>query len=651
LSVLLVASLAVLALAALGSLALMLRTGETRVALLLGLFLLLGLQQGVALYERAGTPLAFDLATAWALAGLGIGLLGLLSVFALARTLDELERAEALHWESMEGVRGLTDLASRREMSLDERLPFLLELGCERLGMQIGVVSRVRGERYEVLAIHAPESFPIGPGAVFDLADTFCSTTITNERPVAVNRASDVHWLATPTRNPFRFEAYLGCPIRVRGEPLGTLAFASLEPHGERFTASHKDLLVLMAQWIGAEQERSELAAAEQEQSELAEAELERRADAEQELDRNRREAEQELDRRRRAAEQELERSRQAADRELEDSRLEANRERERSRREAERSRQEANRELERNRREAEDSRREAELALEQSRREARLELERSRQESAQRVAPVAAAIQRARRRLTLSGRRTLDLNTTVSRLEKRIRRLLPAGVSLELQPDPDLAKLPLQRIPVDAIVTSLVHKATEAMPSGGRVTISTANHETTGGDPGVMQAVPPARYVTLTVAESSGAVDADALARVFDAPEPEPTRGADAEGELALGTVYRLLQRAGGDLSVEIEPGRGSRFVVFLPLPGEKTHDSVDPVRAEGAGETAEAPQAGGPAAPAEAPKTEASGKTSGAAPAEEPNPTSAGQPDSAGQPTSAGPPGSAAAASVSRH
>ena len=627
-SVLLVASLAVLALAAMGSLALMLRTGETRVALLLGLFLLLGLQQGVALYERAGTPLAFDLATAWALAGLGIGLLGLLSVFALARTLDELERAEALHWESMEGVRGLTDLASRREMSLDERLPFLLELGCERLGMQIGVVSRVRGERYEVLAIHAPESFPIGPGAVFDLADTFCSTTITNERPVAVNRASDVHWLATPTRNPFRFEAYLGCPIRVRGEPLGTLAFASLEPHGERFTASHKDLLVLMAQWIGAEQERSELAAAEQEQSELAEAELERRADAEQELDRSRQ-----------AAEQELERSRQAADRELEDSRLEADRERERSRREAERSRQEADRELERNRREAERSRREAELELEQSRREARLELERSRQESAQRVAPVAAAIQRARRRLTLSGRRTLDLNTTVSRLEKRIRRLLPAGVSLELQPDPDLAKLPLQRIPVDAIVTSLVHKATEAMPSGGRVTISTANHETTGGDPGVMQAVPPARYVTLTVAESSGAVDADALARVFDAPEPEPTRGADAEGELALGTVYRLLQRAGGDLSVEIEPGRGSRFVVFLPLPGEKTHESVDPVRAEGAGETAEAPQAGGPAAPAEAPKTEASGETAGAAPAEEPNSTSAR------------PPGSAAAASVSRH
>lgn len=568
-SVLLVASLAVLAMATLGSLVVMLRSGETRVALLLGLFLLLGLQQGVALYESAGTPLAFDLATAGALAGLGIGLLGLLSVLALARTLAELERAEALHWESMEGVRGLTELASRREMSLDERLPLLLELGCERLGLEIGVVSRVRGGRFEVLAIHAPESFPIGPGAAFDLADTFCSTTIASERPVAVNRASDAHWLASPTRNPFRFEAYLGCPVRVRGEPLGTLAFASLEPRGERFTASHKDLLLLMAQWIGAEQERSELAAAEQEQSELAEAELERRAHAELELERSRREADRELEHRRREADRELERSRH----------------------------------------------------------EAQLELERSRQETAERVAPVTRAIRRARRRLSRSGRRTLDLNATVARLEKRTRRRLPAGVTLELQPDSDLAKLPPQRIPIDAIVTSLVRKAAEAMPAGGQVTITTANHETAGGDPGVMQAVPPARYVTLTVAESSGAVDADALARVFDAPEPEPTRGTDAEDGLTLGTVYRLLQRVGGDLSVEVEPGRGSRFVVFLPLPSEETQTGAEPMSAEASG------------APAEAPQAEVSGTPAKASPGEEPHPTSAGQSDSA------------AAASVSSH
>lgn len=478
-SVLLIASLAVLVTATLGSVMIMMRTGESRVALLTGLFLLLGLQQGVALSDTWGMELAFDLATASALAGLGIGLLGLLSVFALGRTLGELESAESLHWDSMEGVRSLTELASRHEMALEDRLPLVLEMGRERLGLEIGLVSRVRGSRYEVLAIDAPETFPIGPGAAFELADTFCSTTLGSDRPVAVNRASDFHAPTSPARNPFHFEAYLGCAIRVHGEVRGTLVFASLEPRKERFTASHKDLLVLMGQWIAAEQERGELSASERQQTELAEAEHGRREQAEQEL-------------------------------------------------------------------------------------------EQSRREASERSAPVASAIRRARRRTANPEPRPVDLNAILSRLEKRLRRVLPSNIELALKKSKTLTELPPQRLPLDAIVMSLVRKAAEAMPEGGVVTVSTADHEAAGGDPHEMQAVAPARYVTLSVAESSGAVDADSLSRVFDAPAGEPSPGVDAEGGLPLATVYRLLQRVGGDLSVEVEPGSGSRFVVFLPLEAE---------------------------------------------------------------------------------
>jgi signal transduction histidine kinase len=163
-----------------------------------------------------------------------------------------------------------------------------------------------------------------------------------------------------------------------------------------------------------------------------------------------------------------------------------------------------------------------------------------------------------------------LDLNATLSRLEKRLRRVLPPNVELALKKSGALTELPPQRLPLDAIVMSLVRKSAEAMPEGGVVTVSTANHEMAGSDPHEMQAVAPARYVTLSVAESSGAVDADALSRAFDSPAGEPSPAVDAEGGLPLATVYRLLQRVGGDLSVEVEPGRGSRFVVFLPLEAE---------------------------------------------------------------------------------
>jgi signal transduction histidine kinase len=86
---------------------------------------------------------------------------------------------------------------------------------------------------------------------------------------------------------------------------------------------------------------------------------------------------------------------------------------------------------------------------------------------------------------------------------------------------------------------------------------------------------------VTISLSETSGAVDADALARVFDheeRPAEKPGALPDAAGQLPLSTVYRMLQRAGGDLSVEVEPGQGSTFTVFLPLAEEAARRPQEP-------------------------------------------------------------------------
>ena len=78
---------------------------------------------------------------------------------------------------------------------------------------------------------------------------------------------------------------------------------------------------------------------------------------------------------------------------------------------------------------------------------------------------------------------------------------------------------------------------------------------------------------MTLAISESSGGLDPDAIARAFEVDSPaEAGLLGEAGDGIPLSTVYRMLQRAGGDLSVEVEPGRGSRFTLFLPLA-----DSVD--------------------------------------------------------------------------
>ncbi len=73
---------------------------------------------------------------------------------------------------------------------------------------------------------------------------------------------------------------------------------------------------------------------------------------------------------------------------------------------------------------------------------------------------------------------------------------------------------------------------------------------------------------MTLTVSESSGGLDPHAIARAFEnGPSAEVDSRLESTDSIPLSAVYRMLKRAGGDLSVEVEPGRGSHFTVFLPL------------------------------------------------------------------------------------
>ncbi|MGI9590826.1 MAG: hypothetical protein ACR2P8_05620, partial [Myxococcota bacterium] len=84
-------TLAVLLAASIAACVVMVRTGDTRVALLAALFLLLGIPVGTAWWTQPPAAPGLDLATAAAAAGLAAALLGLVSVLVLRRTLLDLD--------------------------------------------------------------------------------------------------------------------------------------------------------------------------------------------------------------------------------------------------------------------------------------------------------------------------------------------------------------------------------------------------------------------------------------------------------------------------------------------------------------------------------------------------------------------------------
>ena len=255
-------SIGILLWALAASLRLLRRSGDERLGLLAGLVLLLALGAGALLGATHGSALALDATSGAALASLAGSAAALLVVRAFATTLEELELAEALHWGSMQGVRAVTQLAAERRGELAERLAALLELGCERFGLEVGFLSRIEGDHREIRALHAPDGFPLAIGARLPLEDTLCRHAIAAGRPVAVEQVSAAVWAPPCDTDPLGFESYLGAPVTAGGRPFGTLVFGSRSVRARRFTASHKDLLALMAQCAGVEIERREAAVA-----------------------------------------------------------------------------------------------------------------------------------------------------------------------------------------------------------------------------------------------------------------------------------------------------------------------------------------------------------------------------------------------------
>jgi PAS domain S-box-containing protein len=167
-----------------------------------------------------------------------------------ARTL-----AEAALARSARGLRSLYEVTSSGTLEDRERVRRVLRLGREHFGLAGGVLARVRGDQYEVVAADPPDS-SIATGDVFPLAETYCSVPLRTRSAVSVAHASASEWKERACYGRFGMEAYIGGPVFVGGELYGALCFLDPRPRPTPFGPEDEDLLRVFAQWIGGEIER-----------------------------------------------------------------------------------------------------------------------------------------------------------------------------------------------------------------------------------------------------------------------------------------------------------------------------------------------------------------------------------------------------------
>ncbi len=177
---------------------------------------------------------------------------------------------------------------------------------------------------------------------------------------------------------------------------------------------------------------------------------------------------------------------------------------------------------------------------------------------------------------------RVVDLNVLVLRMERMLRRLIGADITLLTRCDESLYPVRIDPGQFEQLLANLVVNARDAMPDGGRLTIETMNIELTADQIHPDWPLSPGACVRVSVTDTGIGMDEATLAHIF-----EPfftTKGIEKGTGLGLATCYGIAAQAGGAITVESRPGAGARFLVLLP-PASEPVDEVDAVRADGGG------------------------------------------------------------------
>jgi len=124
--------------------------------------------------------------------------------------------------------RAVHHCACEQACGFESQLQRLLEIGCERFGMDVGVVTRVDHDSFTVLASHEPQSDIFEPKAVFCLNRTICAKVVTTSEVVRVDSSTDD--MADYSNVPIPFQQYLGVSLRIDGQVFGTLCFFRQRP-------------------------------------------------------------------------------------------------------------------------------------------------------------------------------------------------------------------------------------------------------------------------------------------------------------------------------------------------------------------------------------------------------------------------------------
>jgi len=164
--------------------------------------------------------------------------------------------------------------------------------------------------------------------------------------------------------------------------------------------------------------------------------------------------------------------------------------------------------------------------------------------------------------------RNPLDVNALVRDQAKLLQPLIGETIEIEISTEDNVGAVLANRTVLGQLLINLCVNARDAMPEGGKLTITTRSvvvgdrrARADNSQPNVL----PGRYVMVSVGDTGCGMSEEVQQRIFD---PFFTTKEVGQGTgMGLAMVYSAVEQHEGAICVTSEPGQGTRFDIYFPL------------------------------------------------------------------------------------
>lgn len=167
-----------------------------------------------------------------------------------------------------------------------------------------------------------------------------------------------------------------------------------------------------------------------------------------------------------------------------------------------------------------------------------------------------------------------IDLNRLTDHMLALLRRVLGEDIEMEVVAAEALWIAELDPGQLENALLNLAINARDAMPGGGRLTITTSNARLETEQAAAQHDVTPGQYVAIAVSDTGTGMPPDVIEKVFD--PFFSTKGSRGSG-LGLSMVYGFVKQSGGHARIKSKVGEGTTVQLYFPR-APHSHAALQP-------------------------------------------------------------------------